>query len=440
MCVRNRLCRLRHAELLGGRVGCADGLWTRPAPHPPSSLGASSHPCSSCWCHVAGAPGRVTSDGSYARPYCTWSSYCSWDGITQADCANALCQRSGYTSGRFVSGNSMCSSGVAAATGLTSHYWIVDSDEYTTGSYGYESQVTAQCSGTAPPPPPPSIECACSDEASGCTSGGADVSTRCGCAIHHQGETSAFCYVQRGAGCSDASPSGWAAGAYWRYCTPASTVSPSPPVPSPPPPLLTGMYCDDGHDGYSNPCAQDRSDHCCDYDCSWCGPADFCERFSPFRAHSGVCNPDYQGQICGTMYSDCGSASAVSCDNSCVHAYDGDCDDGGPGAEYMICSSGSDCNEYVGLLLECSSRTHLAPDKPVRVSDCSRSCSIPTAAQGLVCSDDCIHALDDVCDDGGPDSEYHVCPYHTDCTGTSVGVRTSLTRCSLLATCQLCSE
>ena len=33
----------------------------------------------------------------------------------------------------------------------------------------------------------------------------------------------------------------------------------------------------------------------------------------------------------------------VACDNTCSHASDGDCDDGGPGAEYSLCAHGTDC-------------------------------------------------------------------------------------------------
>lgn len=33
------------------------------------------------------------------------------------------------------------------------------------------------------------------------------------------------------------------------------------------------------------------------------------------------------------------------CENSCVTSHDGDCDDGGEGAEYSICDCGTDCGD-----------------------------------------------------------------------------------------------
>ena len=33
------------------------------------------------------------------------------------------------------------------------------------------------------------------------------------------------------------------------------------------------------------------------------------------------------------------------CSDSCRHTFDGDCDDGGPGAEYALCSFGTDCTD-----------------------------------------------------------------------------------------------
>ena len=33
------------------------------------------------------------------------------------------------------------------------------------------------------------------------------------------------------------------------------------------------------------------------------------------------------------------------CTNSCPFASDGDCDDGGPGADFSLCDLGTDCND-----------------------------------------------------------------------------------------------
>jgi hypothetical protein len=327
----------------------------------------------------------VTSDGTVARPMCAWESGCSWDYSTRSHCAAGLCQASGFSGGSFVSGNNMCNTN--DAPGQTVWVWDTTNSQYRRASFQYESAITARCTGNAAPPPPLSSGCDCATPETGCLSAGYDVSGRCGCADWGT-ESRTICYTV-GSTCSAATRSNWVTGAYWRTCTSSGT---SPPSPSPPgrspPPLQTGTYCE-STGAASNPCATDGSDYCCDYDCTWCGPMDFCQRFSPFRAHSGVCSSSYVGTICANHYEVCtSSAAAVSCDNSCVHAYDNECDDGGAGAEYAICQRGSDCND----------------------------CSLPTATVSSVCSDTCLHASNGVCDDGGPDSEFAVCPYHTDCT------------------------
>jgi len=47
------------------------------------------------------------------------------------------------------------------------------------------------------------------------------------------------------------------------------------------------------------------------------------------------------------------SAAEAMCDNSCSHASDGYCDDGGFGAEYSACSAGTDCTDC-GYTCVCS--------------------------------------------------------------------------------------
>ena len=71
---------------------------------------------------------------------------------------------------------------------------------------------------------------------------------------------------------------------------------------------------------------------------------------------------------------------ATMCTNFCVHSRDGDCDDGGPGSEYSLCSPGTDC------------------------ADCGR------------CSNTCAHRFDGDCDDGGFGSEYGRKPRHSPAT------------------------
>jgi len=38
-----------------------------------------------------------------------------------------------------------------------------------------------------------------------------------------------------------------------------------------------------------------------------------------------------------------GGSSGGLCTNTCRHADDGDCDDGGPGSEFDFCAYGTDC-------------------------------------------------------------------------------------------------
>merc|ERR1712048_621130 len=64
-------------------------------------------------------------------------------------------------------------------------------------------------------------------------------------------------------------------------------------------------YCNMQHDGSTNPCKGDKSDFCCDYECTHCGPATYCSLYSPFKSHSGYCNPDYVGGVCPNYYALC---------------------------------------------------------------------------------------------------------------------------------------
>lgn len=59
----------------------------------------------------------------------------------------------------------------------------------------------------------------------------------------------------------------------------------------------------------------------------------------PSTALEGACSP-------GTDCTDCGAGSGVSlCSDECRYAGDGDCDDGGPNADYSYCDFGTDCTD-----------------------------------------------------------------------------------------------
>ena len=48
------------------------------------------------------------------------------------------------------------------------------------------------------------------------------------------------------------------------------------------------------------------------------------------------------GTACGDKNED-SSGLDESCTNTCDWAYDGECDDGGPGSQYSLCTYGTDC-------------------------------------------------------------------------------------------------
>jgi hypothetical protein len=79
------------------------------------------------------------------------------------------------------------------------------------------------------------------------------------------------------------------------------------------------------------------------------------------------------------------------CTNTCIYAADGDCDDGGPGAEFAACAYGTNC-------VDCGVRAFHPPPPP----------------PGL-CTNTCIYAADGDCDDGGPGAEFAACAYGTNC-------------------------
>ena len=91
-----------------------------------------------------------------------------------------------------------------------------------------------------------------------------------------------------------------------------------------------------------------------------------------------------------------GSSAACSDDGEgCSYTGDGDCDDGGPGAEYSVCNIGADC-------ADCGPRVKMSPSPPPPPSP-------PSPPLDELCNDSCTYAVDLDCDDGGPGSEYAAC-------------------------------
>eukprot|EP00316_Scyphosphaera_apsteinii_P001971 CAMPEP_0119307846 /NCGR_PEP_ID=MMETSP1333-20130426/8228_1 /TAXON_ID=418940 /ORGANISM="Scyphosphaera apsteinii, Strain RCC1455" /LENGTH=297 /DNA_ID=CAMNT_0007311483 /DNA_START=109 /DNA_END=1002 /DNA_ORIENTATION=- len=88
----------------------------------------------------------------------------------------------------------------------------------------------------------------------------------------------------------------------------------------------------------------------------------------------------------------------VECSEECVYTNDNLCDDGGPGSEYNECSWGSDCSD-------CGKRPPAPPPPP----------PAPRFPPGVECREECEYPSDDICDDGGPGSQWDFCLWGTDC-------------------------
>jgi len=99
-------------------------------------------------------------------------------------------------------------------------------------------------------------------------------------------------------------------------------------------------------------------------------------------------------------------AGAPGCSDTCVWAYDGVCDDGGAGAEYVDCEYGTDC-------ADCGARA--AGSAPPPPPPDSADPGAPPPATGGACTDTCFFAYDGICDDGGPGSVFADCAPGTDC-------------------------
>ena len=112
------------------------------------------------------------------------------------------------------------------------------------------------------------------------------------------------------------------------------------------------------------------------------------------------------------------TATATSgCSDTCAHAANGLCEDGGSGTVYYDCDVGTDCTDC-GARNADGTLQALSPTSP----------SQPTASQAppqlqattAICSDTCAYALNGLCEDGGSDTVYYDCNLGTDCTDCGV--------------------
>lgn len=96
-----------------------------------------------------------------------------------------------------------------------------------------------------------------------------------------------------------------------------------------------------------------------------------------------------EGLACDMSSRRCGLPQIV-CENSCLYAEDGVCDDGGPGSEYNVCNYGTDC-------IDCEERPNLCTD-PALPTYCHQSESCWGASVDCwtveLCPDDTYYACD----------------------------------------------
>lgn len=142
-----------------------------------------------------------------------------------------------------------------------------------------------------------------------------------------------------------------------------------------------------------------------------------------------------------------------TCTNLCAYAFDNRCDDGGPGADYADCFSGTDCQDCgprsefapppsptlppppanpFGVWAQCDNRcilfandgkcddggdgsTSAVCHRGTDCEDCGKRL-VPLPGLVAACSDSCMFANDGGCDDGGPGAIYGLCSVGIDCT------------------------
>ena len=153
----------------------------------------------------------------------------------------------------------------------------------------------------------------------------------------------------------------------------------------------------------------------------------------------------YAGETITTAPTSCGARPPpapsppfnADCSNTCGYAADGDCDDGGAGAEYSHCTVGTDCTD-------CGDRSSgsasppppppspttsspppgvaASPPPPPPSPSPPPSASPSPSSDGPLCEDNCwlfgvfSLASDGDCNDGGPSAEYSECDLGNDCT------------------------
>ncbi len=100
------------------------------------------------------------------------------------------------------------------------------------------------------------------------------------------------------------------------------------------------------------------------------------------------------------------------CRNDCAFAFDGECDDGGVGAIFDVCSLGADC-------FDCGPRGELLEVSCFSADDCGefQFCDALTfqCTSFIPCSNSCPSRFNGICEDGGIGAAGAKCVFGTDC-------------------------
>jgi len=284
----------------------------------------------------------------------------------------------------------------------------------------------------AAPPSPPTTPSVCSDECFYASDGRCD----------DGGPGAQFDWCEYGTDCSDcglrpvlmpppSSPP--------EFPSPPSPppTPPSPPSPpaSPPSPPSTPSVCSDeclyADDGFCDDGGPGAQLYLCEYgsDCSDCGirPALMPPPSSPPELPSPPSPPPTPPSPPSPPASPPSPPSPPSmpsvCSDECFYAFDSECDDGGPGAQFDWCEYGTDCSD-------CGLRPVLMPPPPSPPEFPSPPSPPPTPPSPpsppaspssppftpSVCSDECFYADDGFCDNGGPGAQFYLCEYGSDCS------------------------
>ena len=138
---------------------------------------------------------------------------------------------------------------------------------------------------------------------------------------------------------------------------------------------------------------------------------------------------------------DCDGADETGlCSDNCSYAAwngDGVCDDGGPNAAYGLCGFGADCSDCgarydndgdgyyddeggtaltPSLELDCDDTDPNINPGMLDIGDDGIDQDCDGIEQQGLCDDTCFDADDGYCDDGGPNAEYSICGFGTDCS------------------------